>query len=327
MIKINSKVKEHINFITKFIERGGPNIHEYELIDSWFGKIYNEVKSGVLQVKELKCIRKFLIAVFSVETLIGFTLIKPHGYAGDYEIIDKIYQKHINPDQKFKKWDLYYNAHKASMAVRKRKEYFKNLVRILNKKNNNNSEIEILNIGSGPTRDIFEFLSEDGINNIHFECVDIDQKAISYSKNLCKAFLGKITFHHNNIFHFSTNKKYDLIWSAGLFDYLNDISFIHLVKKCLALLRKDGELVIGNISKDHKTIEICSVLDWIMYHRDKDDLIKLLSECVIQEDNMRIIGEDEKVEGCFNFLHIKPSNLSLNHNSKNNRKINDIFVK
>ncbi|MFX1393205.1 MAG: hypothetical protein ACFFAH_06465 [Promethearchaeota archaeon] len=101
----------------------------------------------------MKLIRKSFGDALSIQTLQGFSFIKPHGYAGDYEIIDKIYQKYVNPNFKFKKWDFWYNAHKAAKVIRNRKVYFKNLIRTLCISEKNN-ELEVLNMGSGPARDI-----------------------------------------------------------------------------------------------------------------------------------------------------------------------------
>ncbi|MFX1399150.1 MAG: class I SAM-dependent methyltransferase [Promethearchaeota archaeon] len=299
---MKNQLDQCVNFITKLVEKGGPDPNEYDLLNHWVGEVSKKLKLGVFTTEDLKHIRNCFGDVLSIETLLGHTLIKPYGYAGDYELIDKIYQKYITPNLHFKKWDLFYQAHKATNAVRKRKTFFKNFVRNLCT-NGNSNKLEVLNIGSGPGRDVFEFLNEDGTSNVLFECVDMDENAISYAKNLCKEHSDKIIFQHENIFKYSSNKKYHLIWSAGLFDYLDDESFKFLLKKSLNLLQDKGEIVIGNASKDKATMDICHVIvDWILHHRNKDDLIRLASECGIQNKNIKITQEPEEI---FYFLHIK----------------------
>jgi hypothetical protein len=47
---------------------------------------------------------------------------------------------------------------------------------------------------------------------------------------VCGAYLGRMTCHHQNALKFVPEAKYDLIWSAGIFDYLTDRLFTRLVR-------------------------------------------------------------------------------------------------
>ena len=86
----------------------------------------------------------------TVDTMQGNAFLKPHGYAGDYEIIDKIYMEWHSPDSSLRVWDKYFHLQSASTAVRNRKKYFISLVK---KVATRKSHTNILNIGSGPGRD------------------------------------------------------------------------------------------------------------------------------------------------------------------------------
>ena len=65
---------------------------------------------------------------FTSKTIQGFIFTKPHGYAGDFEIIDKIYRTEISGNPRYKNWDEYAQNHDAAIAVRNRKSYFKNFL-------------------------------------------------------------------------------------------------------------------------------------------------------------------------------------------------------
>ena len=73
-------------------------------------------------------------------------------------------------------------------------------------------------------RGVFEFLGKSTDHDIRFECIDADARAIEYAKDLCEPYLDRIEFHERNALRFKTDKQYKLVWSAGLFDYLDDKS-------------------------------------------------------------------------------------------------------
>ncbi|HLM61975.1 MAG TPA: class I SAM-dependent methyltransferase, partial [Pyrinomonadaceae bacterium] len=141
---------------------------------------------------------------------------------------------------------------------------------------------------------------------IIFDCVEYDPNAISYASELCREFLPQITFNRANAFKFKTDRKYELIWSAGLFDYFNDKRFKFLLKCLYSFLAPGGELVIGNFSENNPTRNYMEILgDWILHHRSKKLLINLAEECGVSPDSIRV---GEEAEGINLFLHItKPS--------------------
>ena len=54
----------------------------------------------------------------------------------------------------------------------------------------------------------------------------MDARAIDYARNLLGPNSDAIEFTRKNIFKFDTHDKFDLVWSAGLFDYIEDDVFI-----------------------------------------------------------------------------------------------------
>lgn len=233
-------------------------------------------------------------------TLQGHALRKPFGYSGDFLIIDRIYTKQVSRINKFRKWDKYMLQVDACKAVRNRKDYFKTLISNIESKG---KDFSVLDIASGPARDIFEAIKE-GAKNAQFHCVDMDRHAINYAKNLTQEFKGQISFTNKNIFRFHTEEKHDLVWSAGLFDYFNDKAFVLLLKKFRKWVKPGGEIVIGNFNEDHNPSRDFMELfgDWKLIHRTKKQLILLAIEAGYDESQIRVGQEAE----CVNlFLHIK----------------------
>lgn len=296
-------MKSRIYFIRELVKKGGPYSSEYHEFSDWLQVIHTEMNKGILNTNDLQEIRGEMGEALSVLTLQGFVYNKPHGYPGDYEIIEKIYLGHTSDNPELRKWDLYFQLQKAPLAVRNRKNYFLDILNALAASNSGTTENRVLNIASGPARDLFDFFSQSEYRNIAFDNVEFDFRAISYAKNLCKDYLGNIHFLHANAFDFTTDRKYRLIWSAGLFDYLTDEKFMFLLNRILPLLEDDGELVVGNFSTDNPTLPYMEVIgDWRLRYRRPEDLRGLARACGLKEADIRIGKEPEGVNL---FLHIK----------------------
>ncbi|MDX2441274.1 MAG: class I SAM-dependent methyltransferase [Desulfobacterales bacterium] len=296
-------MKQHITFMKELVAKGGPDSSEYLEFTQWLQTVSNELKEGVLSEKDLQLLRTEMGEALSILTLQGFVFNKPHGYPGDYEIIEKIYQNHTSNDPELRKWDLYFQLQKAPIAVKNREKYFLDLLTGVEKVNKTNTPCRVLNIASGPCRDLFDFFSHGNHADLFLDNVEFDPLAISYAKNLCKDFLKNINFLHTNAFDFSTTKKYQLVWSAGLFDYLKDTKFIFLLKRMKRLLGESGELIVGNFSTENPTRAYMEVLgDWQLNHRTPEQLIHLAKACGFKSSDIRI---GQEPEGVNLFLHLK----------------------
>ena len=296
-------MEHHLSFLRRIVEKGGPDSSEYHEFTEWLETINAELNDGRLSKEDLNLLRSEMGEALSILTLQGFVFNKPHGYPGDYEIIEKIYQNHTSNDPDLRKWDLFFQVQKAPCAVRNRKQYFINLLNGLVKLNPEEAGSQVLNIASGPARDLFDFFSQKDNGKVAIDNVEFDPLAISYAKNLCKDFLDSIEFLHNNAFDFTTEKKYDLIWSAGLFDYLNDKKFVFLLGHMKRLLNGNGELVVGNFSTQNPTQAYMEVIgDWRLKHRTPEQLVALAKACDFKETDIRI---GQEPEGVNLFLHLK----------------------
>ena len=152
-------MKHHIAFIQEIVKKGGPDSSEYHEFTDWIKTIHTEYKNGNLSKKDLQLLRDEMGEAISILTLQGFVYNKPHGYPGDYEIIEKIYLEQTSNDPELRKWDLYFQLQKAPMAVRNRKQYFLDLLNGLEATKIDTSAKRVLNIASGPARDLFDFFS------------------------------------------------------------------------------------------------------------------------------------------------------------------------
>lgn len=298
-------MEQHLAYIEKLVAKGGPSPSEYASFDRWLGKVARQYRAGKLREEDLSALREAFGEALSRKTLQGFSLQKPHGYTGDFEIIDRMYTKHVTGEDHLKNWDLYFQRHAGPTAVRNRKAYFLNLLKSMEAAHaEEKASLPVLNVASGPSRDVFEFFRGNGQRPaVRFECVDNDPKAIRYAKELCAPYLDRVTFHQANALRFRSEKRYQLVWSAGLFDYLGDKGFEFLLGHLLQMVRSDGELVVGNFSPRNPTRNYMEIVgDWHLYHRDAEELTRRALSCGIAEEDVRIGREPAGVNL---FLHVK----------------------
>jgi hypothetical protein len=292
-VDIKNDLDEKVSvFLSYLIENGGPCPQDY-------GRFTSIVNS--LDPADVGNFREKIKTILNENTLIGHGFIKPYGYPGDFTLIDKIYQFDVNEDTRYKNWDLFFQNQPAAIAVRNRKEFFiaycKNLA--LKKE-----KAKVLILGSGPATDVYEFLNNcSGGNKISFELIDFDQCAIDFSMKKNEMFNGQISYNRINVLRFNAFKLYDLIWSAGLFDYFKDKHFTFLIRKYFNYLTEDGEMVISNFSTKNPTKRLMEVLsDWYLYLRTESDLFRVSSDAFIDKE---LVSIDKGILGINLFLKIR----------------------
>lgn len=277
-----STIESFKDRIVEIVLNNGPHESEYKELD--------EIINRINTLDEGKEFRQLISNVLENDTVFGHTFKKPFGYAGDFLLIEKIYQKYETHDPLFKRWDKFYHSHDATEAVRNRKSFFIKKVKELV---TNQQQVDILILGCGPATDVYEFFSQtDQRYNIKFDLVDIDSHAIEYASEKNCDFLEYINFTRANVIKFTTEDNYDLIWSAGLFDYLDDQLFVFLLRRFVDNLKENGQIIIGNFSPLNPTIKVMEVMtEWHLNYRDEKHLKLLANHVGI--DNERITVEKE----------------------------------
>jgi SAM-dependent methyltransferase len=243
-------------------------------------------------------------AFFSTRTVQGLGIVKPYGYAGDFEFIDRIYTQWLSPDPRLTAWDVYLQQHKAPKAVRNRKVYFLNLLRGY-LSTADHLEIRVLSVGCGPARECAEFFAQSDFANtrVHFHLLDQDPRALAYARTVNAQYSVSTTFHQGKAHAFSCGHTFDFIWSAGLFDYLSDHAFSVLTRNLYRRLSPGGLLTIGNFAPTNPSRDYMEFGDWYLRYRTAEDLydLALKSGAVGHVDQLCV---DSEPEGTNLFLHV-----------------------
>ncbi len=299
----NSLLGPFDELLEDFLSKGGPLPREYGVLNRAIRHLGDAVRAGLIPAALLLEHIRALTERRLAGTMQAQALAKKYGYSGDFEMIDHIYVQKVNPDPGLRCWDLFFHAQAAPNAVRNRKRYFKNLVAEKLAGMPAGRRLDVLNVASGPARDLREVFQDNEAADIHVDCVDMEGHAISYARQLCAPWLDRIEFHQRNVLRHMPARGYDLAWSAGLFDYLGDRSFVHLLRAMLAVTRPGGEVVVGNFSDFNPSRDYMEMMgDWRLRHRSQETLTSLACQAGISPNRLRIFWEPEGVNY---FLHAR----------------------
>ena len=215
------------------------------------------------------------------------TLTKPLGYAGDYEMVNMMFRDPFEGPSLFGKMvNLYALQLPPIVAHRNRIDYLyrtleKEALRMAAQKR----EVKIFNMGCGPAQEVQRFLAESELSGrAQFTLVDFNEETLAYTARL----LGELKRRHARRTGVQTVKKavhmlvksvargddfmrpnqYDLVYCAGLFDYLNDQVCQQMMDLFHELLAPGGLLVATNVDKHPAKNQMECFLEWNLIYRD-----------------------------------------------------------
>ena len=291
-------------YLDDLIRAGGPRPEDYASLNRVIRRVGDDLRAEVVSTGMVRDYLNEITERHFAGTLQAAARAKRHGYSGDFEIIDAIYSLHVADDPSLRLWDSFFQAQAAPCAVRNRKAYFHQLVSKL-PQTTDGSRLRVLNVGCGPARDLKEWFLLNPLTRIYFDCVEMDSRAIRYASALCRPFLQHIEFHHENALRYVPSHGYDLVWSAGLFDYVNDKVFVRLLKALLPVVKPGGSLVVGNFSQFNPSRDYMEVFgEWHLVHRTREQLVSLALRAGAPSEWVRVLWEPEGVNL---FLQIKTS--------------------
>ena len=283
------------------LRSGGPRPKDYDDLDNQIRSVWAAFGNDDERAEAASRLQSALPYEFLRETVHGHGLAKPMGYPGDFMMIDRIYVEDVSPLEAYRRWDQYFHSHPAPRAVRGRKDYFKSLVRA--SLNATGGTLRILNLGTGPGRDLAELLRDNPRAPVRITSLDLDPRASEYARDLVGPAERRVEFINENALRFSSEERFDLVWSAGLFDYLNDRLFVGLLRRAAGLLAKGGEIVVGNFSPANPSRAYMELLgDWHLLHRSARSLRELGQRAGFSQEGTRIGSEPLGVNL---FLHLR----------------------
>ena len=287
-------------YIESLVGRGGPAENERPEFDATLTSLATDTARGLISRDNLAEMRTWFGEALSPATLQGRLLTRPHGRAGDHEILDHIYTGYITSDLRFANWDRFFQAHAAAHAIRRRKAYFQKL---LDRHHARRPQLRVLKIAAGTGRAVAEWLSAHPDARTRVDCIDSDPRAIRHATALNEPFLDRVTFRRDEPLLFqNSHEEYDLIWAVGLFEHLDDALCVRMLRRLFPALTRGGELVVGNFSTANPSRAYLELIgDRHLRHRDRPQLYTLAANATLPYSYISAV---EEPEGINLFLHL-----------------------
>jgi len=246
--------------------------------------------------------RYFLYGVFP-----RWVFEKPFGYAGDFKIIDDIYQNQSRSIGFDRLWDDYFLQMVAAKSTRKRKDDFKEFICDFVGKRPG-EDVRIMSLASGPAREIKELLDSDShrlFGSTIFDCYDFETRAINYAQQLLNS-AKNVNFFHKNAVRLALTKdisreipqSYDFIYCAGLYDYLDEKVAIRLTSNLHKLLKKNGVLLIANFGNKYQNSSAGLMewaTEWYLIYRSENEFEHIFLSSGFSKDDLRFFSQKNKV--------------------------------
>ena len=213
---------------------------------------------------------------------------KPSGFAGDYEMLVKLYEEATPACGLGGYIDLCILDLPLARAVRARMASVRSFLLTELGRRDGDAPVRILDIASGPCREFLDWPAASS-QRVEVVALDNDPQAIDYVSQHVKPQLPDSTTMsmnrynalrtrsaENTIRHFG---KFDVIYSVGLCDYLTDEHLVGLLHGWGETLNEQGVLYIA--FKDTEQYDQTPYqwhLDWFFYQRTLQDVLRLYEQ-------------------------------------------------
>jgi SAM-dependent methyltransferase len=269
-----------------------PGLEAVDWLAKELGSSFDEaVTVGELQQFQATCRSHPLASIFLEDPYSRRAVEKPRGYAGDAVMLDYIYR----PDRSSLD-GMAGVIHEATTTLPNaksilwRQEY---LATLIAQRMREGAVVDVLSVASGHMRelDVLQTITES--KNVNFTALDTDAESIAEAKSTYTGYniTGKVGSFATLIRDRKCADKYELIYSAGLFDYLQESTATALVASMFARLKPGGVLSVGNFTRNsHGRGFMAGFMDWCLIYRDENDL-RRLAEAACPKASHRIFRD------------------------------------
>lgn len=231
-------------------------------------------------------------------------LLKPRGYAGDATLMDFAYGHTSIQDDVEKAGDLaqtiYRHTSEApqSASARLRIELIaEEICRATDV-----APVTLVSYASGHARELERLPAQTKAKVHAFIAIDADGRSLHEASRSATGipFDGQ----QRNVIKqdMADLPQGDLVYSLGLFDYLNDEHATAVCRKMLAQTKPGGTVLLANLAPTAGNLAYCeAIMDWWMITRDEPQLVTLAEHVLKEIDGTAAVER----HGCFNYLRIR----------------------
>jgi extracellular factor (EF) 3-hydroxypalmitic acid methyl ester biosynthesis protein len=211
---------------------------------------------------------------------------KPRGYAGDHELLERIFSGQLCEDRWGRLFDRYFQEQAAPQAVRNRmrmaKEWIEEEVCA------RQSAIRIAIVGSAlglEVREALVRLNEEARKRVSVTLIDLDPIAIDLARQRLANLLPAehVTAISTNIFRLAERREAaalagtDLLLCPGLFDYLDGKAAVTMLSCFYKQMSPGGRMVVFQFAPHNPTRGYMEwFANWYLTYRDAAELRRLV---------------------------------------------------
>ncbi|GAB6043416.1 class I SAM-dependent methyltransferase [Endothiovibrio diazotrophicus] len=225
--------------------------------------------------------------------------MKPLGYAGDYEMVNMMLRDDREGPSTFAQLlNRYYLNIGPSIAHRNRIDILEQtLVKIAQNAAKENRRARIMNIGCGPAIEVQRFIERYPLaERCDFSLMDFNEQTLSYAKRMIhqaavkSGNLPNFWFIEQSVHTLikqaaskgaDTEKdRYDLVYCAGLFDYLSDKVCTRLLALFCQWARIGGTVLVTNVHPSNPNrFQMEHIAEWYLIYRRSEEMDKIAPKC------------------------------------------------
>ncbi len=243
------------------------------------------------------------------------TYDKPLGYAGDFEMVNMILRDPFEGASIFAK--VVNSAFLATAPAEAHRNRITYLTAALSRETRRcvkaGRHAQVFNLGCGPAKEVREFLVNDDLcDRAHFALLDFNKETIEKTWSEISELKSKLRRSTPiRMVQRSVNQilregpaigkdgeeevKYDVVYCAGLFDYLSDRVCARLLETFYRMLAPGGVVIATNVDSSNPCKKVMEfVMEWHLIYRDEDGFRSLVPREVPKE-NVKVLKDDTGV--------------------------------
>jgi extracellular factor (EF) 3-hydroxypalmitic acid methyl ester biosynthesis protein len=285
-IKLSPKLqtdRHELEIVAQLAEAAIPAI---DMLFEKFESVANGI-SGQQRAAHASYMRQHLHPLVLCTPFANRTFEKPRGYAGDYEMVNMIIRNGFEGDSLFAKiLHAWFVNQPPAKAHRNRIKYLAgNIARESFRATRASRAARIFNFACGPAAEIQEFIQTQPFPiHIDFTLADFEEQTLEFIQRSLRKHHGpaqsnlKLNYRKMSVLQLikehrrvndSEAGQFDLVYCAGLFDYLPDNSCKQLMNIFYEMLAPGGLLIATNVEPSNPLrYGMEYLLDWHLIYRN-----------------------------------------------------------
>lgn len=224
------------------------------------------------------------------------TYTKPLGYAGDYEMVNMMLRNPYEGSSAFAKMLNFALLHtEPVVAHRNRIDYLIETLARETRRRVGRGKTRVFNLACGPAVEVQRFLRErDESDLVEIDLLDFNAETLEYTRERMDEARRdggretKLRYFQRSVHQLLRAASqggeeefsgYDIVYCAGLFDYLSQRVCKKLVELFCTMVRPGGLVIVTNVaSSNPRKAWMEYLMEWNLIYRGREDMEDLVPE-------------------------------------------------